>query len=191
MLFRSYQPVWSNAPEDVLPGVVPVELVIARSASTVVMLTGIRAFPQGLAMNLAIRVRGPIERRDLHSEVFDGPYRHGMDEQWQTERLKWGFEFADGRRATNVDPPAWDGEEERPWKDKTWRPDRPVLNGQGGGGSQRAIDRDYWLWPLPPPGRLRVVFQWPQQGITTTIHDLDAKPFLDAAARSQRVWGPE
>ena len=39
-----YQPVWSNAPEDVLPGVVPIELLIARSASTVVMLTGIRAF---------------------------------------------------------------------------------------------------------------------------------------------------
>lgn len=188
---EGYQPVWSSAPEDVLPGVVPVELLIARSASTAVMITGIRAFPDGLAMNLAIRVRGPLERRDLHSEVFDGPYHHGMGEQWQAERLKWGFEFADGRRATNIDPPAWDGEDERPWKDKTWRPDRPVLNGQGGGGSQRAIDRDYWLWPLPPPGRLRVVFQWPQQGIATTTHDLDAQPFLDAAARSQAIWGPE
>ena len=27
-----------------------------------------------------------------------------MGEQWQAERLKWGFEFADGRRATNIDP---------------------------------------------------------------------------------------
>ena len=188
---EGYQPVWSSAPEYVLPGVVPVELLIARSASTVVMLTGIRAFPEGLAMTLAIRLRGPLERRDLHSEVFDGPYQHSMGEQWQAERLKWGFEFSDGRRATNVDPPAWDAEDERPWKDKSWRPDRPVLNGQGGGGGQRAIDRDYWLWPLPPPGRLRVVFQWPQQGIETTTHDVDAQPFLDAAARSQPVWGPE
>ena len=59
---EGYQPVWSNAPEDVLPGVVPVELIIARSASTVVMLTAIRAFPEGLAMNLAIRLRGPIKK---------------------------------------------------------------------------------------------------------------------------------
>ena len=44
---EGYQPVWSSAPEDVLPGVVPVELLIARSASTAVMITGIRAFPMG------------------------------------------------------------------------------------------------------------------------------------------------
>ena len=53
------QPVWMGAPEDVLPGVVPVELVLGRSASTVVMLTGIRAVPTGLQMNLAVRGQGP------------------------------------------------------------------------------------------------------------------------------------
>lgn len=63
------QPVWMNPPEDVLPGVVPVELVLGRSASTVVALTGMRAFPTGLQMNLAVRVRGRVSRRDLNSEV--------------------------------------------------------------------------------------------------------------------------
>ena len=52
------QPVWMGPPEDVLPGVVPVELILARSTSTVVMLTGMRAFPSGLQMNLGVRVRG-------------------------------------------------------------------------------------------------------------------------------------
>ncbi len=94
------QPVWMNAPEDILPGVVPVELVLGRSASTVIMLTGMRAFPTGLQMNLAVRVRGKAARRDLHSEVFDGPYSHDMDAQWQAGPLKWGFEFADGRRGS-------------------------------------------------------------------------------------------
>ncbi len=79
-----------SAPEDVLPGVVPVEMMLARLTSTVVMLTGMRAFPIRLQMNLAVRVRGKAARRDLHSEVFDGPYSQDIDAQWQTRRLKWG-----------------------------------------------------------------------------------------------------
>ncbi|WP_432544468.1 hypothetical protein [Kineococcus sp. SYSU DK002] len=186
---EGYQPAWHGAPDDVLPGVVPVELVLGRSDSTVVLLTGVRAFPEGLAMSLGVRVRGPLPPgRDLHAEVFDGPYPHDAGEQWRAARLKWGFEFSDGRRATNVDPPVWGPGDGRPWDDRTWRPDRPVLTGQGGGGSRRSVDRDQWLWPLPPPGRLRVVLQWPQQGIATTTHDLDAQPFLDAAARARPVW---
>lgn len=143
------QPVWMNPPEDVLPGVVPVELVLGRSASTVVALTGMRAFPTGLQMNLAVRVRGRVSRRDLNSEVFDGPYGHDMDPQWQAGRLKWGFELADGRRVTNVDP--WpeqpNQDHSRPHRpdDWLWEPDHPVLQGGGGGGGQRSVDRDYWL----------------------------------------------
>ena len=38
------QPVWMGPPQDVLPGVVPVEMVLGRSSTTVVALTGIRAF---------------------------------------------------------------------------------------------------------------------------------------------------
>jgi hypothetical protein len=181
------QPVWSAAPEDLLPGVVPLALILGRSATAVVLLTGISAFPVGVAMTLGVRVRGPLNGRDLNEEVFDGPYRHPMDADWLAGRLKWGWEFSDGRRATNVDPPAW-GEGGDHWSDASWRPDRPVLNGQGGGGSRRSVDRDYWLWPLPPAGRLRVVCQWPDQGIEATIHDLDAGPFRDAATRAQPLW---
>jgi hypothetical protein len=43
------QQAWRSAPEDVLPGVVPVELMLGRSDSTVVMLTGMRALRPGLA----------------------------------------------------------------------------------------------------------------------------------------------
>ena len=103
------QPLWSGPPEDVIPGIVPVELVLGRSDTTVVFLTGMRAFPTGLGMTLGVRVRGPLRgrRRDLSSEVFDGPYPHDMGPAWQAGRLKWGFELADGRRVTNVDPAAW------------------------------------------------------------------------------------
>ena len=81
-----------------MPAVVPAELVLGRSASTVVSLIGLRAFPTGLQMHLAVRVRGRVSRRDLSSEVFDVPCGHDMDPQWQAEWLKWGGEHADGRR---------------------------------------------------------------------------------------------
>jgi hypothetical protein len=167
--------------------VVPLELILARSQSTAVLLTGIRAFPTGLSMTLGVRVRGPLRRRDLHSEVFDGPYNHDMDAQWQAGRLKWGFELADGRRVTNVDPPVW-REHHDQGDDLTWQPDRPVLSGGGGGGGMRSVDRDVWLWPLPPPGRLSVVCEWLEQDIEMSIHELHAQPFLDAAARAEPVW---
>ena len=186
------QPVWMGPPQDVLPGVVPIELVLGRSPTTVVALTGIRAFPTGLHMNLAVRARGSGARRDLHSEVFDGPYRHDMAAQWQTGRLKWGFELADGRRVTNVDPwpeqPNQDHSRPHHRDDWLWEPDHPVLQGGGGGGGDRSVDRDYWLWPLPPPGRLRVVCQWLDQDIELHVEDMQSEPFLTAASRARPLW---
>lgn len=186
------QPVWLNPPEDVLPAVVPVELVLGRSSTTVVLLSGLRAFPTGLQMTLGIRIHGPLRRRDLTAEVFDGPYDHDMPADWQAGRLKWGFELADGRRVTNVDPwpqqPNQDHHRPHQPDDVLWQPDHPVLSGGGGTGGGRSADRTYWLWPLPPPGRLRAVCQWPDQDIQTTVQDLDGSLVQDAAARARPLW---
>jgi hypothetical protein len=180
------QPAWMAAPEDVLPGVVPVELIIGRSENAVVMLTGIRAFPTGLGMGLGVRVRGPMHRRDLNDEIFGGPYEGDMDADWPTRRLKWGFELADGRRVTNVDPPPWPLEADQ--FDSPSEPDRPVLIAGGGGGGMRSVDADYWLWPLPPAGPLRVACQWHEEGIELTVQNLQTQPFLAAAARARPIW---
>lgn len=82
----------------------PVELTIGRSAQVAVMLTGMRASTTGIAMTLSVRSRVRMRRFDLNDKVFDGLYCHDQDEAWRRDHLKWGFEFADGRRATNVDP---------------------------------------------------------------------------------------
>jgi hypothetical protein len=176
--------VWLNPPADVLAGVVPVELIIGRSDEAALLLTGIRAFPTGLAMTLHVRTRARVTRFNVHEEVFDGPYRHDQDDQWRRDRLKWGFEYADGRRATNVDP----------WPDLATpqeTPDRPVLMGRGGGGDARTVDRDYWLWPLPPAGSLKVVCQWAALGIGSTTTALDADQIVAAASRAQSIWAAE
>lgn len=187
-------PVWSGPPKDLLAGVVPMELVLGRSSTAVVVLTGVRAYPTGLAMNLGARTRGG-PRRELNDEIFDHHrQRDGKDAAWQAGRLKWGFELADGRRVTNLDPsphmeqPNRDHHRPHHRDDWKWEPDHPVLHGGAGTGGPRSVDREYWLWPLPPAGRLRVACQWLAQSIELSVHDLDAQPFLDAAARAQSIW---
>ena len=177
----SPQPLWLNPPEDMLPGVVPVELIIGRSDRAVVMLTRMRAFPDGLSMTLGVRTRGLMRRFDLTDEIFNEPHRHDQDDDWRRDRLKWGFEFVDGRRATNVD--AWDH-----GVDPEQIPDHPVLSGGGGGGGDRSTDREYWLWPLPPPGSLKVVCQWLMLGIEPTISEINADQVVAAAARAVPLW---
>jgi hypothetical protein len=184
-------PAWNGPPEDVLPGVVPVELVIGRSQTTVVRLSGIRAYPTGLDMRLDVRVRGPVRRRDLQAEVFDGPYAHDRDRDWQNGRLKWGFELAGGSRVTNVDFWGMEGgyQPAEPWHNHPERePSRPVLRAGGGSAGDRSASREYWLWPLPPGGPLLIVCEWPDQGIAQTVQSLDAEPFRAAAARAQSLW---
>lgn len=66
------------------------------------------------------------------------------------------------------------------------RPPRPARWRRRGG--TRSVDRDYWLWPLPPAGSLRVVCQWLDQDIDLAIQELDAQPFLEAAQRARPVW---
>ena len=177
---ESPQPPWTGPPDDMLPGVVPVELIIGRSESTVVILTGMHAYPAGLGMRLGVRVRAPMHRRDLSDEVFGHTY--DMDADWQARRLKWGFELADGRRVTNVGPfpPVFD--------EPAHKPDRPVLVQGGGSGGDRSVDADYWLWPLPPAGPLRVACQWLAQGIEMSVQELQTQPFLDAARRARPIW---
>lgn len=92
---RIERPEWAGPPETVLPGVVPVELIIGSCDVAAVTLTGIRAFPSRVAMSLGVRTRRRAGLQDIHEEIFDRPYRHEGDEVWQQGRLEWGFEFAD------------------------------------------------------------------------------------------------
>jgi len=46
----------------------------------------------------------------------------------------------------------------------------------------------FWLWPLPPPGPLAFVCEWPKKGIGERRVDIDASVVLDAAARAEPLW---
>ena len=60
--------------------------------------------------------------------------------------------------------------------------------GGGGGGSWR---QSQWVWPLPPPGAVTLVCEWPAMDIPLTRRELDAQTILDAAKRAQVIFSDE
>jgi hypothetical protein len=61
-------------------------------------------------------------------------------------------------------------------------------------GSARSEDHSrysFWLWPLPPAGRLEIVCEWPAAGIPLTRTELDASEVLAAASRAQTIFAED
>lgn len=171
---------WSGPPDDYLPGVAPLALIIGRSDRVVVMLTGMSAFPTGLAMTLSVRTRERTGHHGLLHELYEQPGENSQDQEWKRNRFMFGFEFADGRSATTDDA------HERP--NRRALPEHPTLRNTGGGGSGQSSDQDYWLWPLPPAGSMRIFCQWRKLDVERTVIDIDTAPFLAAAHEATPIW---
>jgi hypothetical protein len=82
--------------------------------------------------------------------------------------LRFGVEFADGRKATNV------GQDSR----SEGEPQNPVLWGRGGGGSG-ARWQTFWMWPLPPSGPLSFGCEWPAAGIPLSRAQIEGQSIID------------
>jgi hypothetical protein len=176
------QPVWSGPQHGTLAGVVALELVLAHSEAAAVCITRLGAYPTGFEFDLVTFV-APGREEELDPMMM-GHRRHMARRQGAPglppELLRVGIEFADGSKATNVGghhPWAGDGE-----------PTGPVMfqgGGSSGGGQSRQAQ---WVWPLPPPGPMSFVCEWPAAGIELTRADIDAQLILDAATRAQVIF---
>jgi hypothetical protein len=151
-----------------VPGVVPVELLVAHTDTHAVLVDSLLVYPTGFDFDLAVR-RRPGRTPE---------YRH-RPRLWEDD-LRLEVRFADGRTADN-DPRRW------PRSPGDQPPDPPVLYqstmGDGGG--------HVWLWGLPPPGPLIFACQWPAQQIPPSQAMLDAGLVLAAAARATSLWPDE
>jgi hypothetical protein len=181
---ESRQPEWLGPADNMIGAAVPLALLLARNDQVALAITDARAYPNGVEFNLALRVRGlsgEARRALLHGGPFH-MHRFPGEEPPQgipPELLRLGVQFSDGRKPTTLadahrrfeaDPPG------------------PVLSQRGGGGGNRAWDMRFWLWPLPPPGRLAFVAEWPLGGIPLTRTEIDAALILDASAHAQVLW---
>jgi hypothetical protein len=148
-----------------IPGVVPVALLLARTDTHAVLIDGLLVYPTGFDFDLAVR-RHPRHPRQHH----DRAHRWG-------DELRLEVRFADGRRADN-DPRRWP----RPAFDRA--PDPPLLYQSTSGPDGGHV----WLWGLPPLGPLTFTCHWPAEQLPSSQAELDAGLVLAAAARATTLW---
>ena len=166
------QPPWFGPPENELGVPVQTRLLLARTEKVALALVDTVAYSTGLEFGLEVRLR----ETDELSDPFGMRYRRPGE--LRDDVLRFGFELADGRRVANLGGFTPIDEERRD----------PVLMQRGGSGGNRSWSFRYWLWPLPPPGTLTVVIQWPSEGVQLTRFELAAEPLLEAAAESEQLW---
>jgi hypothetical protein len=147
-----------------VPGVVPVALLVARTDTHAVLVDGLLVYPTGFDFDLAVRRRP------------GRPHHHRPHpREWHELRLE--VRFADGRSADN-DSRRW------PHPSGDQPPDPPLLY-------QSTIGPDgghVWLWGLPPPGPLTFACQWATEQIPPSQAELDAGLVLAAAERARTLW---
>lgn len=176
-------PAWMHQPSDEVGVLVPNAAVIARSKQALVALAGFRVYSKGVEILLMLRV--------LSDFVLEDP----TGVQWLMRRsvdptndslpdtiFRFGIEFSDGRRATSL---------ERNWFGPDWQAKPPPSIHLGiarGGGGGAAFDWEFWLWPLPPPGVVTLVCEYPQVGIALTRYEVETAPLLEAASQSIKLW---
>lgn len=174
-------PPWCEAPRGTLPGVVALERLLARTDDVAVCVTRLAAYPTGFEFDLVTMTAE--DRYDLDSLQFhhhSGLHR-GATEAIPPELLRFGVQFADGSKATNIGDFHSDS---RP-------PVGPVMTVGGGGGGGGSWRQTHWVWPLPPLGPVVLVCEWPALEIPLTRSQLDAQMILDAAARAQVIFSDE
>ena len=181
---------WEGPDWHISPGLSPLSVVLGRSTTTAVLIQGVRAYPAGLVLRLVVhlRERGREARRRVMTELEVTHGRGQLNLFLPPGGLRWGVELADGQRVTTADDyTPWNARPDE-WS-ADWVPDRPVLIGLGRptvwGG---AWSRDVWLWPLPPPGPLRLVCAWPDRDIAENSTIVDAGPIRQAAEQATPLW---
>jgi hypothetical protein len=186
------QPAWFGPPDNLVGGVVALELLAARSDKAAVWIGSAVAYPTGTEFHIEVRWRP--ELFDVVQRGAPWHFQPTAAGELPDELFRAGFEFADGSKATTLGTgitgvtagPAV--AEAVPEDEAARKPRGPVLMPRGGSGGGQSWSHGLWLWPLPPPGRLSFVCEWPALGIELTRAEIPSPPIREAAARSRELW---
>src|SRR6516164_5066221 len=66
-----------------------------------------------------------------------------------------------------------------------------MLFENGGGGSSRTWDGNFWVHPLPPDGPVTFVVSWAEHGVAEARAELDGAAIGEAARRAVMLWPEE
>jgi hypothetical protein len=177
------QPAWLGPPDDELGVATTLNVVVGRSEQAALALTQATSFTNGLTLSFLARARdldAKTARTLFHEQHPYGPGAEDLPDGF----LRLGVELPGGARASNIRRRPPFGEND---------PEGPVfMHRGGGGGSGRAdsvtMNHDYWLWPLPEPGTIRVSCEWPLVGISLSTVEVDGASLVEAATRVVPLW---
>jgi hypothetical protein len=168
-------PPWFAAPENELGVSVPVRLLLARTDEFALGLADIVAYSTGFSLRLALRLH---PKSELEPRVLM-PQLHGFGPRSGDDQLRFGVEFSDGRKATNL------GSRRPPHEEE---PEIALVPSGGGGGGGKSFNVGYWVYPLPSPGPVIVAAEWPARNVRETRHELDGDAIIEAGAGSEQLW---
>jgi hypothetical protein len=181
-------PEWAGPPENYVPGVVALELVLVNTGQLAAWISAAEVYPTGAILRVVLQGRQPARQG---AKAGEGTWRFGV-------------QFADGGKATTFGLGAFarhDGLGPGRSASATSRsygaasgadpPQGPLLQPRGGSGSRTNWHQDHWLWPLPPPGELLFACEWPNVGLGLTTTTTSADAFREAATFAQELWPAE
>lgn len=184
-------PAWKAPPVARFPGILPLQLEMAHTAQTIVVLSEIRAYAEGALLDVTA-----VTRRPPHaSAIWDNPQEHrhlmmrraSSDGSIPDELLRFRIVYSDGRTASTIDST-------RPYQ--VTLPDVPRLTntggvGQSGDAQQIEWKMPLWLWPAPPPEEFDLFVSWPAYGIAEdTATRLDGARIAASAISSDVPYWP-
>jgi hypothetical protein len=165
-------------PSGQVPTPVATRLILARTGQVAVAVMGLWAFAAGFDLLVTVELRNEIPGTSVASFLADLD-----DEPLEDEFCRLGVQFSTGEKAANT--------ERRPTREGSSDRTGPIMKVRGGGGGLLVREWRYWVSPLPPPGPLAFVCEWPAFGIAELRTEIDAQPILDAASQSIVLWvGP-
>lgn len=179
---RYRMPPWLAAPRGTLPGVVALDLVLARTEKVAVCISRAAAYATGFELDVITMSAQDDDEIDPWLFHRRRQLLHRGGGPIAPEMLRLGVQFADGSKAMNTGGRHYAAGEP---------PTGPIMHSGGGGGGGGSWRQSQWIWPLPPPGVLVFVCEWPALDIPLTRCEIDAQPIIDAAARAQVVFSDE
>jgi hypothetical protein len=166
---------WAGPPHGGDGAVVDVGAVVAESAQATIYLVSVRVFQVGLEFNVDVTATSPDKSPD--DLLAEGMSQVPVENLPADGVLRFGVRLPDGTKVTTVNTPIA----------PVSKPDGPVLWMRGGpgftiSGSDITMSAALWLWPLPEPGPISFVAEWPVLGVRFAALELDGKALRSAAS---------
>jgi hypothetical protein len=173
-------PPWAGHGDNVLAAPVSLSLLLARNDRAAVRLDWFAASPNGISLQLSARLREAWSPLRSGPRLFRFHRPFDRDGELSPEFLRFGVQLGDGTTATNLD---------RRHPRRGEQPEGALLtpHGGGGGGGLR-FDQGWFLWPLPPPGLITYVCEWPLFEIPETRVEATSDALIEAASSAVELW---